>query len=50
MMPTVDQVIEAIKESDAFEVQPTGALAANLLGISPQIPMKIELNTNGPKK
>lgn len=50
MMPTVDQVIKAIKESDAIEVQPNGAYAANLLGISTQIPMKIELYTNGPKK
>jgi len=50
IMPTVDQVIEAIKASDAIEVQPTGAYAANLLGLSTQIPMKIELYTNGPSK
>ena len=50
IMPTIEKVIEAIKTSDAIEVQPTGAYAANLLGLSTQIPMKIELYTNGPKK
>jgi hypothetical protein len=50
IMPTTEKVIEAIKKSEAIEVQPTGAYAANLLGLSTQIPMKIELYTNGPKK
>ncbi len=49
-MPSIEKVIEAIKASDAIEVQPTGAYAANLLGLSTQIPMIIELYTNGPKK
>jgi len=50
IMPTTEKIIEAIKTSDAIEVQPTGAYAANLLGLSTQIPMRIELYTNGPKK
>ena len=50
VMPTTQKIIEAIKASDAIEVQPTGAYAANLLGISTQVPMRIELYTNGPKK
>jgi hypothetical protein len=50
IIPTTEQVIEAIKISEAISVQPTGAYAANLLGLSTQIPMKIELLTNGPKK
>ena len=49
-MPSIGKVIEAIKTSDAIEVQPTGAYAANLLGLSTQIPMRIELYTNGPKR
>ena len=48
--PSIEKVIEAIKISDAIEVQPTGAYAANLLGLSTQIPMRIELYTNGPKR
>ena len=50
MMPSVDKVIEAFKASEAIEVQPTGAYAANLLGLTTQIPMRIELFTNGPKR
>jgi len=48
--PSIEKVIEAIKISDAIEVQPTGAYSANLLGLSTQIPMRIELYTNGPKR
>ena len=50
IMPSTESVIEAIKVSEAIDVQPTGAYAANLLGLSTQIPMRIELYTNGPKK
>jgi hypothetical protein len=50
IMPSAEKVIEAIKLAEAIEVQPTGAYAANLLGLSTQIPMRIELYTNGPKK
>lgn len=50
IMPSTEKVIEAIKTAEAIEVQPTGAYAANLLGLSTQIPMRIELYTNGPKK
>ena len=50
IMPAMEKVIEAIKKSDAIEVQVTGAYAANLLGLSTQIPMRIELYTSGPKK
>lgn len=49
-MPSTENVIEAIKAAEAIEVQPTGAYAANLLGLSTQVPMRIELYTNGPKK
>ena len=50
IMPSTKKVIEAVKVSEAIEVQPTGAYAANLLGLSTQIPMRIELYTNGPKR
>jgi hypothetical protein len=50
LMPSTEKVIEAIKTAEAIQVQPTGAYAANLLGLSSQIPMRIELYTNGPKK
>ena len=50
IMPAMENVIEAIKKSDAIEVQVTGAYAANLLGLSTQIPMRLELYTSGPKR
>ena len=50
IMPAMEKVIEAIKKSDAIEVQVTGAYAANLLGLSTQIPVRIELYTSGPKR
>ena len=50
IMPSIEKVIEAIKTSEAIEVQPTGAYAANLLGLSTQIPMRIELYTSGPRR
>ena len=50
IMPSIEKVIEAIKTSEAIEVQATGAYAANLLGLSTQIPMRIELYTSGPRR
>jgi hypothetical protein len=50
LMPSVARIVEAVQASDAIEVQPTGAYAANLLGISTQVPLRIEFLTNGPKK
>jgi len=50
IMPSADKVIEAVRTSEAIEVQPTGAFAANLLGLSTQIPLRMELLTNGPRK
>lgn len=49
-MPSVDDVVRAVQESDATTVQPPGAYAANLLGLSTQVPMRVELYTNGPRK
>lgn len=50
ILPAVEDVVRAIQESEAITVQPTGAYAANLLGLSTQVPMRIELYTDGPRK
>lgn len=50
LMPSVDDVVRAIQGSEAITVQPTGAYAANLLGLSTQIPMRVELLTDGRRK
>lgn len=50
LMPSVDDVVRALQDSEAIKVQPTGAYAANLLGLSTQIPMRVELLTDGRRK
>ena len=39
--PSIDDIAKAIAGRDAARLQPTGAYAANLLGLSTQVPMKV---------
>ena len=48
--PRIENVITAVKESQKIKCQPSGAYAANLLGLSEQVPAKIVLLTDGPTK
>ena len=50
LTPSPDSVARALAGRDAFRLQPSGAYAANLLGLSPQIPMKIVYLTDGRSK
>ena len=45
--PSVDAIAKAIARRDAVRVQPSGAYAANLAGLSDQVPMKVEFLTDG---
>jgi len=45
--PTVDDIAAALAGRDALRLQPTGAYAANLLGLSTQVPMKVVYLTDG---
>ena len=45
--PSVDRVTAALAEKDNLKIQPSGAYAANLLGLSDQVPAKIALLTDG---
>lgn len=45
--PTNDQVARALAGRDATRLQPTGAYAANLLGLSPQVPTTVVYLTDG---
>jgi len=45
--PSVDRVTTALAEKDNLKIQPSGAYAANLLGLSDQVPAKIVLLTDG---
>jgi hypothetical protein len=47
LWPTPEAVIKAITDKDRIRVQPAGAYAANLLGLSEQVPAKIILLTDG---
>ena len=48
--PKPEEVAKAISEKNAIQVQPSGAYAANLIGLSEQVPGRIVFLTNGPSK
>ncbi|MFA5182550.1 MAG: DUF6088 family protein [Syntrophales bacterium] len=50
LSPSIDDVAHALKGRDATRLQPSGAYAANLLGLSNQVPMKVVFLTDGPSK
>ena len=43
----VDRIADALAEKDNLKIQPSGAYAANLLGLSDQVPAKIVFLTDG---
>jgi hypothetical protein len=45
--PDPDTVAKALAGRDAIRIQPTGAYAANLLGLSEQVPAKVVFLTDG---
>ncbi len=47
LWPSVDAVVEALAGKDKLRLQPTGAYAANLLGLSDQVPARVEFLTDG---
>lgn len=48
--PQVEEVANAIAEKNGIQIQPSGAYAANLIGLTTQVPGKIVFLTNGPSK
>lgn len=48
--PQVDEIAKAIAEKNGIRIQPAGAYAANLVGLSEQVPGRIIFLTNGPSK
>ncbi len=48
--PKPEEIAKAISEKNAIQVQPGGAYAANLIGLSEQVPGRIVFLTNGPSK
>jgi ribosomal protein S19E (S16A) len=47
LLPTAEEVAEAIAKRDRTRTLPTGSYALNALGLSTQVPMKIVLLTDG---
>ncbi|OGT83640.1 MAG: hypothetical protein A3H91_10090 [Gammaproteobacteria bacterium RIFCSPLOWO2_02_FULL_61_13] len=47
LWPSVDAVVQAVVGKHKLRVQPTGVYAANLLGLSEQVPAKVVLLTDG---
>ncbi len=47
LWPSVDAVVAALTGKDRLRLQPTGPYAANLLGLSDQVPARVEFLTDG---
>jgi hypothetical protein len=50
LAPAADAVAKALSGRDAVRLQPSGAYAANLLGLSEQVPMRVVFLTDGPSR
>jgi len=50
MSPSLESIVKALAGSEKIRLQPSGAYAANLLGLSEQVPMKIIFLTDGPSR
>lgn len=48
--PKMEAVANAIAEKNGIQIQPAGAYAANLIGLSEQVPGRMVFLTNGPSK
>lgn len=50
LQPSAEIIAKAIAGRDRTRLQPSGAYAANLLGLSEQVPMKVVFLTDGPSR
>ena len=50
LSPSTEAIVEAIKNRDSVRLQPTGAYAANMLGLTEQVPMRVFFLTDGPER
>ena len=48
--PSADAIARALAARDAIRLQPSGAYAANVLGLSEQVPSRIVFLTDGPAR
>jgi hypothetical protein len=50
MSPNIDQVAHALARKFAWRIQPDGATAQNLLGLSTQVPARVVYPSDGPDR
>ena len=50
LAPTPDQITRALAGKDSLRIQPSGDYAANLLGLTDQVPAKVVFLTDGTKR
>lgn len=48
--PSADQITRALVVRDVIRLQPSGAYAANILGLSEQVPSRVVFLTDGPAR
>ena len=48
LLPTAEAIAQALARKDGATIQPMEAMAANLLGLSEQVPVKAVFLTDGP--
>jgi Family of unknown function (DUF6088) len=50
LQPSPEKIAEALVSRDGIRIQPAGAYAANILGLSEQVPAKVVFLTDGPSR
>jgi hypothetical protein len=50
LLPDIEKVAKALAGKDRIRLQPAGAYATNLLGLSEQVPAKVVFLTDGPSR
>lgn len=50
LQPSPEKIAEALVDRDCTRIQPTGAYAANILGLTEQVPAKVVFMTDGPSR
>jgi hypothetical protein len=50
LTPTIESIVDALRESSRIRMQPAGAYVTNLLGLSEQVPAKVIYLTDGPSR
>lgn len=50
LQPSPEKIAKALVNRDGMRIQPAGAYAANILGLSEQVPAKVVFLTDGPSR